>query len=771
MKENIKSYKEDINVIIAEDDPDHRELMCRSLEKSKFFNRIECVYSGDVCLGRIASGDYDIAVIDYKIPKINGLEILKTVVQRGLDIPVVIVTGMGDERIAVEVMKEGAYDYIPKTGDLMYTLPHILNRALERYFLKKEFQRQEDKMRVMVQNLPVMAGALNDKFEITMWNRECERVTGYTAEEVIGTTNVIEMLLPEKQNRRMLLKLFSTRQGEFRDLEIIMTCKDGSLKTVSWSSMPKHYKYADGGTWAVGVDITEMKKADEAIRESESKYRLLADNVHDVIWTMDFNLHVTYITPSIEKLRGYPAEEVLSQRSDQIMTPASAERSVKMFREQVEKIKNGTFVPVKVELEFLHKNGSIVYAESAISVLYDMNRQPAGILGLTRDIGDRKKLQEQLIHSEKLSAVGQLAAGVAHEFNNLLTVIMGRAQLAIEEDSPAEMRKSLLEIEKKTKQGGNLVKNLGVFARPNRPRFQAQDISDVVDEVIKLQKRQLQLENIEVVREYRKHSKVLFDWSQIEQVFLNLLINAMHAIRPIGRGTIAVSVRDVDKRVEIRFSDTGTGMDEETRMKVFEPFFTTKGAWSVDGLGIPGTGLGLSISHSIIKEHSGVIDVESARGAGTTFIIYLPACGEAPEEEAPPAERRQKDDIGELKNLNILVVDDEEDMVLLMKLLFRKAGFLNVRIEGGAERALAAVRDFPPDIVFVDVLMPHMNGEQFFDEVQKIKSDIPVVFMTGKLDIDSKRYLNRGACAFIQKPFDIRDIVDLLKKKFSGRTI
>lgn len=637
MREIIKSYKSELSVIIAEDDPDHRELMCRSLEKSRLFDRIECVYSGTVCLSKLSDGGYDIAVIDYRIPGINGLEILNEASRKGWDIPIVIVTGMGDERVAVEVMKQGAYDYIPKTGDLLYTLPHILSKALERYFLKKRFLEQEERFRIMVQHLPIMVGAIDEKLGITMWNRECELVTGYSAKEVIGNLDFMEIFFPDKNYRKELWSIYLSKKGDFRDMEMMVTCRDGSLKIISWSNMPKHYEVPGGGTWAVGIDITE-----------------------------------------------------------------------------------------------------------------------------------RKKLQEQLMHSEKLSAVGQLAAGVAHEFNNLLTVIMGRAQLAFEEDSIPEIRKSLVEIEKKTRQGGNLVKNLGAFARPHEPRFQAQDIADVIDEVVKLQKRQLQLENIEIRRDYKKHSRALFDRGQMEQVFLNLLINATHAIKPKGGGVISIYVSDVEGNVQVKFSDNGAGMDERTRMKVFEPFFTTKGAWSVDGLGIPGTGLGLSISHSIITQHNGTIEAESEKGNGTTFIIKLPVCEtDNAGEPALPVKIPDADAEG-LKHLKILLLDDEEDMVSLLKLLFAKAGFAGVRVESSAEKALSIFTDFKPDIVFADILMPGMNGEQFFDRVREIDNDVPIVFMTGKLDVDAGKYLNKGACAFIHKPFDIKEVVTILKKECSG---
>ncbi len=875
--------KKIFSILIVEDNSDHRELMCRSLEDLKFISRIESVSSGEECLKSLSSGKYDLAVVDYRMPNMNGLELLTKIKRNGWDIPIVIVTGRGDEKIAVEVMKEGAYDYITKTKDFINNLPHAIENTLERYVLKKELQRQEERMRIVVQNLPAMVGALDNKNKLIMWNRECEILSGYSTNEMLGNSKAFELLFPDKKYRKKVLDIYKDIEGEFRDLEMTMTCKDGTEKIISWAKMSRHYPIPGWDTWAVGIDITKHRKAEEAILRSEERYRLLADNVTDVIWISDLEMKMLYITPSVEKISGYTVEEVMAQSPGETLTPESLKKTYDLLENEMADIKSGTFQPRIFELEFVHKDGSIVFTESTVSIIYSKDKKDIQFLGVTREIskrkaaeqalresetlytalfqhnpiqtvvvdregkviefnkakqgsGDRlpgigdvmykdyaanhkidmhkelkkclnsgkmaefaeleyydrflsikispfeggaiitsqditdlKKLQEQLIHSEKLSAVGQLAAGVAHEFNNLLTVILGRSQLALEEDSIDEIKQSLLEIEKKTKHGSNLVKNLGTFARPKEPKFQTQDITEVIDEVLRLQKKQLQLDNIIVEREYIKHSKVSFDWGQLEQVFINLLINATHAIKPKSRGTISIAVRDTEGFVKIQFTDTGIGMSKEISKRIFEPFFSTKGAWSSDGLGIPGTGLGLSVTHSIIKQHDGTIEVESKKGKGTTFTITLPVAKSLFVEEQSPRVKLIDKDIEKIKDVKILVIDDEKDMMELMALVFQKAGFKNVMVEDKAEHAVSILKVFNPDIVFLDILMPDMNGEQFFNEIQSVNKDVPVVFMTGKLNIDESKYLERGASAFIKKPFDVYDIIDLLKKNIVKR--
>ncbi|MFH0976128.1 MAG: ATP-binding protein [Spirochaetota bacterium] len=378
---------------------------------------------------------------------------------------------------------------------------------------------------------------------------------------------------------------------------------------------------------------------------------------------------------------------------------------------------------------------------------------------------ERKTLQEQLFQSAKLSAVGQLASGVAHEFNNILHVILGHAQLILDEESiAADIKESLQQIEKSTKRGSGIINKLSVFATPKDPDFAIQDITDVIKETVKLQKKQTQLENIDVRLEFGEHSDVLFDRDQMGQVFLNLLINSIHAIKPKGRGNIIISVKDTDRHLEIRFSDTGIGMSRETMNKIFDPFFSTKGAYAKDDLGITGTGLGLSVTHTIIKQHNATISVESEEGKGATFIMKLPF----PEgnEIIKVKKTFNKTDmhIEISKNIKIMIIDDEEEVINLMMLTLKKGGFNNIIAEKDGRKAARIFNEFCPDVVFLDILMPIINGEQVFEELKQVNREVPVVFMTGKLDGNENEYQNKGVYDFLKKPFKADNIFRILNK-------
>ncbi|MCU0821889.1 MAG: ATP-binding protein, partial [Spirochaetes bacterium] len=355
-------------------------------------------------------------------------------------------------------------------------------------------------------------------------------------------------------------------------------------------------------------EITDRKRAEEALRASEALYTALFQ--HNPIQTIFVDCQGKVVGFNRAK---QSSGDRLPRIGDLMYRDYASQHKIDMYEQLINCIKTGKMGEFP-EMEYFDK---------VLSIKISPFEQ--GAIITSQDITERTRLLQQLIHSEKLASVGQLAAGVAHEFNNLLTVIIGRAQIAMEENSIDEIRESLNVIENTSKRGSALVKNLSAFARPKEPRFKLQDITELIDEVLKFQKRQLQLENIEIEKEYDTSVKASFDWGQMEQVFLNLLINSIHAIKPKGKGAIKISVKSSDNRIKVSFADTGIGMDEKTRLKIFDPFFSTKGAWANDGLGIPGTGLGLSVSHAIIKKHNGTIHVKSTKGRGTTFIITLPA--------------------------------------------------------------------------------------------------------------------------------------------------
>ncbi len=391
-------------------------------------------------------------------------------------------------------------------------------------------------------------------------------------------------------------------------------------------------------------EIEEHERAEQALRESEGRYRLLAENVSDVIWTTDLNLRLTYISPSTAKLRGFTVQEAMAQSLDQMLTPASYQLAVRTFHEMLALDRTVGLSPERAwtfELEFTRKDGSTTWSEIKTSFIREAQGQIVGVLGVSRDITERKRaeterviLQEQLHQAQKMQAVGQLAAGIAHDFSNLTSVILGHADQArklIAADHPAAPAVEL--IEQVGRQIAMTAKSLLTFSRNLPSEKKAASLCELVDESTRLLRRMLPATCEMSVHACDPPIWVSADSGLIQQVILNLIINARDAMPNGGRitvdvfpaeasgsGTRGASHPDKPEFAVVRVRDEGVGMSQEIMSRIFEPFFTTKERGR-------GTGLGLSIVHGIVTEHGGRIEVQSEAGQGSVFSIYLPCIG------------------------------------------------------------------------------------------------------------------------------------------------
>lgn len=397
----------------------------------------------------------------------------------------------------------------------------------------------------------------------------------------------------------------------------------------------------------------------------------------------------------------------------------------------------------------------IIISLLIISIIYQLLKSESA----------QRLLQNKLIHSEKLSAVGQLTAGIAHEFNNLLMIVNGYVEYYIPKtEKNTELFRILTIIEKQTIRGADIVNNMLAFARPKNPQKEIGYIQDIIEEVIKLQTNQLELEHIKIKKEYSTYHKLNFDKNQMQQVFLNLFLNARHAIKPLGKGMIHIVIEKNDELLEIHFSDTGIGMDRETRKNIFNPFFTTKGAWSKDTLGIDGTGLGLSVTYTIIEKHNGTIIVESHKGKGTKFIIQLPLTKKKhtkikeTEKHLPVLEKKK------IKKLSILIVDDEKDITTLMLEILKDFGVKKIKTANSGKEAIKIFDENHFDIIFLDIFMPDMNGKIIFNKMKDIDPNVNVVFMAGQIGLAEDAYHPKEIYSYLQKPFSIKKVYTILNK-------
>lgn len=441
------------------------------------------------------------------------------------------------------------------------------------------------------------------------------------------------------------------------------------------------------------------------------------------------------------------------------------------------------------EFSFLGANGLLVaplsiggQRQGLLALFHDESRRPfdaqdAGRLAtLVRFVemalsnaslvADLKHIQEQLLHTEKMSALGMLVSGVAHEVNNPLTSVLGYAQL-LQRDEPDPARRRMLEkVSNEAARAGKIVQNLLTFSRKQKSEKRLVDLNEILDLVVELQAYDLRVRNVDVVRRLSPDlPPVLADPDQLRQVFLNLITNAQHALAEGDRaGRIVLETRVSADRVQVFVTDNGPGIRPEHLHKIFLPFFTTK------DLG-KGTGLGLSICYGIVQEHGGRITVDSALGEGATFIVDFPA---STHGAAVAAERAASDApaVRVPAGTRVLVVDDETLIADLVRDILEPQGFVVDTARDGAE-ALGKLSDHDYDALVVDMRMPGMDGRTFFSRLRETHPALcgRVVFATGDTGSEStSRFLEATGNVVLSKPYDLRRLVDAVVAVVAART-
>lgn len=505
-------------------------------------------------------------------------------------------------------------------------------------------------------------------------------------------------------------------------------------------------------------DITERKSMEETLSSSEKRYRTVVESTSDAILLLDADRKIVSCNQAFSNLFGYDRSEV-EGKSARITHPSDESyRSLGEIAYPVVR-KDGFF---RGEWNFVRKDGKEIQTEFALSAIRSSDGSISGLVSVIRDITERKHLEEQFRQSQKMEAIGQLAGGVAHDFNNILTVIKGVCQLSlldIKEGDP--LYENLKEIERSAERAANLTRQLLAFSRKQILEPQVLNLNGLIKDLDKMLHRLLG-EDIEIAIFLEEGlGRVRVDPGQIEQVIINLSVNARDAMPRGGKLTIETTNMELDEEyarrhisvkpgsyVMLSISDTGVGMRPEIKERIFEPFFTTKKMGK-------GTGLGLSTVYGIVKQSGGNIWVYSEPGHGTTFKIYLPRVDE-------PLEKPQKEAMGEIPkgSETILVVEDEETVRKLAVRLLKKQGYEVLEAQDGG-RAFMLCEEYrePIHLILTDVVMPGMSGRKLVERLKEIHPEAKALYMSGYTDnvILHHGILEKGI-EFIQKPFTLESL-------------
>ena len=497
-------------------------------------------------------------------------------------------------------------------------------------------------------------------------------------------------------------------------------------------------------------DVTDASLAHAELARSEARYRKLFEGASDAVLTLDASACFTTINHAGEEISGLPRERLVGASFAPLIVPEEAERALYEFQAVL------AGEPRRFESQVMRADGEIRH----ISVNASCVELGEEVLCLVRDVTEQKLLQQQLIQSEKMGAIGQLVSGVAHELNNPLASISAFAQLVLSDSTlPAPHRHSADIIGNESRRAARIVNNLLTFARQHRAEKVAADINKVLEDTLELREYELGVRGISVVRDYDPALReTMADVYQLQQVFLNLITNAEQAMagERRARHRLVVRTRGHADAIRVEVEDTGPGSPPGSLERLFNPFYTTKPTGQ-------GTGLGLSISLGIVSEHGGRIWAENIFGGGSRFVVEIPQT--APTRRS--GEERAAPEPSAPGRLRVLVVDDEEPLRMALEIWLKRGGHEVTTSASGVE-ALALASTQPFDALLLDIRMPDLSGEQIYTRLSRERPEAArrIIFLTGDIvSAELRRFLEDSGQPFFAKPFDFAELARALPSR------
>ncbi len=629
---------------------------------------------------------------------------------------------------------------------------------------EEALRKSEETLKSIFKAAPIGIGLVSARVIKQANDRLCEMV-GYSRDELLGQS--ARMLYPtdkefEYVGREKYAQITKFGTGT---VETRWKRKDGRLIDVLLSSTP-----IDPNDWSRGVtftslDITNRNQAERALRENEEKYRDLVENINDVIYVINTDGIITYISPVAEVQLGYSPSEVISKSFSEFVY----HEDLPFVMGQFQKIHSGNIKPSQYRL--VKKSGEILWIRSSSRPVFKGDNI-IGYRGSFVDITNSKHMEEELRQAQKMEAIGTLTGGIAHDFNNILGIILGNIELALDivpEWIPA--RFNLEEIRIASLRAKDVVRQLLSFARKTKLEKKPTNIIPIVKESLNLLRSSIPT-SIDIRQNIPENvDTILADPTQINQILINLCCNAEHAM-PDG-GVVAVTLKNIEldekfsakypelspgRYVNLTVADTGHGISQRDIDRIFDPYFTTKEIGR-------GTGMGLAVVHGIVKGQHGYITVESELGKGTTFNIYFPVVEKEAvietitDDKIPTGEER------------ILFIDDEESIAKLERQRLERIGY-KVKATISPIEALEIFRSQPDafDLVITDLTMPKMTGDKLAKEILNIRIDIPIILCTGFSEkISEEKSKELGIKSFLLKPLAMKDLAATVRQVLDGK--
>jgi two-component system cell cycle sensor histidine kinase/response regulator CckA len=761
-----------LHVLLIENSVPDAELNLRELRRAGFQCKPQIVSTRAEFLEHLGRFPFDIVLADYRLPGWTGMDAFSAMRQAGREVPFILVTGTLGEEVAVECIRQGVVDFVLK--DHLARLPLVVGRALEeralrdaRNFMVQALHESEANSLFLFANNPLSMWVFDrETLQILQVNDAALRTYGYARRDFLQMSAAD--LHPPEEVPKLLEAFQSADPRELLPRQWRHRRKDKSVIDVE---MFLHKMEYSGHTAALVVaqDITERKRAEE----EKQKFYTLVEYSRDFIAVADLEDNVEYLNPAGRAMLGIPeTESVKGTHSLDYVAPADLP------------IVHNTILPAlystghwEGELHFRHRQTghTLLLDFVGFQVKDKTTGEPRFVATVSRDMSERRALEQQLRHAQKFEAIGQLAGGIAHDFNNVVGAILGWAELGEEQAASGDpvLLNYFKKIHSQCDRVTALIRQLLAFARRQILEPRSLNLNQTVRDVLNLLDKVIG-KDIEIWEDLQDGlSVVRADPTQIEQVLMNLCINSRDAMPKGGRITIETHNTSLSEEecqhaaglqpgrfAELRVADTGMGMDAAVRDRIFEPFFTTKGAGK-------GTGLGLATVYGIVKQHNGFIHVESEPGEGSTFRVFLPV-DEAPVADKPPAPA--SDDLPARGGTEtILLADDHLGICEMAQSVLTAKGYKVLVAHDGEE----AIQIFHANcdrisLAVLDVIMPRRSGTEVFAALKALNPNLSVLFATGYTNETAALadLLAHGA-AILKKPYSpselsrrVREVLD-----------
>jgi PAS domain S-box-containing protein len=751
-------------ILIVEDDEGVGYLQGHSLQRGGF--DVVVVNSLENALEALRNHQFDLAFLDFRLPGMGtGLDLYERIKALGYDLPVIFVTGFSDEQTIIQALRAGASDFVTKSSEYLAYLPEAAERVLRQRRLERQLEDSQARFRSFIDNGPAIILMKDAEGRISYANKRYEEIFP----NFDWRNKSEEEVLP------------GDRGQELKDGDQTAITSGCLTQRVAGVAMPNGqsghwltYTFPIEGTMnssltgIVAVDVTDRTLAEEALRDSEAKFRSVADSAIDAVIATDAQRRIISWNKGAQKIFGYAEADILGASLTRLFVDA----------EQIQKLvdrDNASFYDPHndlIELVGVRKEGEEFPLEMSVGTWQTGENHFYSVI--LRDTTERKRAEEalrqsdaQLRQAQKMEAIGTLAGGVAHEFNNLLQAIQGYTHYAIEGLSDDdERRQDLVQVLKASERATTLTRHLLGFSRREVLQLTDLDPNAQVQDLVKML-RPLIGENIEIELNLAENvGKVHADVGHLQQLLMNLCVNARDAMPQGGMLLIKTEnliltendedlCRDLElgRYLVLSVADTGCGISPQHKERIFEPFFTTKGIGK-------GTGLGLPMVYGVVRQHQGTIRVDSEVGMGTTFRIYLPTIDHLVKQDE--SESRQQTLGG---HETILVAEDDPMVRDVAVRILNRAGYQTITAVDG-QHALDLFEENREDIALavLDVVMPRLGGREVYQKIKASKPEMQVVFCSGYdpamagLDCTMEKSLR-----IVQKPFDAEKLLTIIR--------